>query len=129
VNPISSASCNNTSCSTNTAATSASARVQPPEGVARACGPYITSEIRVVPDRNRQQCDQVPAHRDPPAHTAVCEVGEASAAQERGRDQESSEAVHLARVFLREWWPSGLNVNLLSSGLFFGDDNHGQLRN
>jgi hypothetical protein len=46
-----------------------------------------------------------------------------------GRDQESSEAVHLARVFLREWWPSGLNVNLLSSGLFFGDDNHGQLRN
>ena len=49
MNPISSASWNNTSCSTNTAATSASARGQPPEGVARACGPYITSEISVAP--------------------------------------------------------------------------------
>ena len=45
------------------------------------------------------------------------------------RDRESSEAGHLARVFLREWWQSGLNVNLLSSGSLFGDDNHGQLRN
>ena len=49
MNPISSASWNNTSCSTNTAATSASARGQPPEGVARVCGPYITSEISVAP--------------------------------------------------------------------------------
>jgi hypothetical protein len=44
------------------------------------------------PDRNRQQCDQVPAHPDPPPLTAASEIRDPSPAWQRGRDQEDLEA-------------------------------------
>jgi hypothetical protein len=43
-------------------------------------------------DGNAQQRNQVPAHRDPPPHTAPCKVGDTSAPRQRGRDQQRSEA-------------------------------------